>query len=99
MSQTDKPNPRYLGVQLSPEQDDRLTELAEYHGRSKAEEARRALAIFDVASTLAYLQTPEGELELGDDLERAKEDAQQQLHELIAATTRPALSPYRASLN
>lgn len=98
MSKSDKAR-RYLGVQLTPEQDDRLAELAAYHGRSKAEEARRALALFDVATTAAYLETPEGALELGDDLEAAKADVRERLHELIDATTRPARPPYQPSMN
>lgn len=91
-----------IHVQIGDAMDARLGELARYHGRGKSAEVRRALAIHDAQSTLAYLQTPEAEVELGpEELERAKGVVKEDLADLISTTySRPGLPPgYEPSMN
>lgn len=81
---------------------DRLKDLAEYHGRSISDEARRALEIHHVEAMLAYLQTPEGKAEMGDRLPDARRQVKSDLAELIKETyRRPPMPepPFGSALN
>lgn len=70
-----------ITVRVHPDVEARVSELATYHGRGVAEEVRVALAYFDHASTLAYLQTAEAAAELGDALTAAQEETKRALRE------------------
>jgi hypothetical protein len=64
----------------------RLGELARYHGRNFSEEVRLALAVHDARATLRYLGTEDGAAEVGDDLERVRDEVEADLRDLEAAT-------------
>jgi predicted transcriptional regulator len=78
-----------VGFRMSPEIDQRLNELSTYHGRSKSEEVRLAIAVHDARSTLSYLKTPEGRAELGDGVRDAIRTVERDLRDLERATYRP----------
>ena len=82
--------------------DDRLKDLAEYHGRTKSDEARRALAIHDAQSTLAYLQTDEAKAELDGRLADVQDQVKSDLRVLVEETCRRSplpKPPYGDDLN
>jgi hypothetical protein len=50
-----------MPVRVPADVQQRFRDLADYHGRTFAEEVRLALGFFDTASTLAALQDPDAE--------------------------------------
>jgi predicted transcriptional regulator len=66
---------------VTPESNQRISELAEHHGRTRPELIRLALAMFDRSSYLAYLDTPEAAAELGDEIHRERAEVVQTLHD------------------
>jgi predicted transcriptional regulator len=87
MNTNDQP-PTAIHVRVGETVADRLDQLAAYHGRSRSEEVRRALAIHDCQATLAYLQTPDAKAELGGDLAGAQATVKAELADLIRFTYR-----------
>ena len=81
---------RTVSTRISKDMDRRLGQLAAYHGRTKGEELRWALMIFDMQATLAYLQTPGARAELGDELEKAQREVKADLAELMPRALAPA---------
>jgi predicted transcriptional regulator len=78
----------------------RLKELAEHHGCSRSEVIRVALGLFNGRSTLIWLNSPDAEIALGDEVYEARAEAERTLRELERAAfgPRPPLSVEPMSL-
>jgi predicted transcriptional regulator len=82
-----------LNFRVSREVAERVQQLAAYHVRTRSDEMRLALALYDTQATLAYLQTPEAKAELGRDLPDAQRRVKAGLRDLTrAAFDRPKVS-------
>jgi len=78
-----------VSFRVAPEVDDRITQLARYHGRSRSGELRMAVAMHDTRATLEYLRSTEGEADLGEAVAEAREQVAQDLRELEQMAYRP----------
>jgi|GEM_PF-4011416 len=80
-----------ISTRVTPEIDQRFDQLAEFHGRSKSEEVRWAMIVFDAMATLDYLHGPEAKAELSPaELRKARKQVEADLHEFTAQALRKA---------
>src|SRR4051812_30608114 len=86
-----------VSFRVTPELDHRIGDLAKYHGRNRSDEMRLALFVHNARATLAYLNSPDGELELGERLHEARQQVERDLEELEAEVYAHRLPPMLGS--
>lgn len=85
----DAPNEVQITVRIPHVLNERISELAAYHGRSRSAEVRTMLAYFDASATLAALHEPEAEADLGEAIHAMREEVKRDLAEITQAAFRP----------
>ena len=87
-------------ARISKTDHEMLRQLAVHQGRSRGDVVRNAIAIHYMEATLAYLQSPEAEAELGDELADAQRKVKADLAKAVReAFQRPQIEPLGSALN